>query len=81
MRYLGGPDLRYAHVVELLQYSTFDKVCVIAHKLEQQKKAYALKRNFPKSQPKSHPFSKGSSFWPPKPAVLIASAPGKNQTP
>jgi len=34
--YLGGLDPRYAHMVELQQYATFDEVCVLAHKVEQQ---------------------------------------------
>jgi len=28
VRYLGGLDPRYAYVVELQQYTTFDEVCV-----------------------------------------------------
>jgi len=39
VRYLGVLDPRYANVVELQAYSTFDEVCVLAHKVEQQKKA------------------------------------------
>ena len=35
VKYLGGCDPRYAHVVELQQYSTLDEVCVVAHKVEQ----------------------------------------------
>jgi len=38
VRYLGGLDPRYANVIELQQYSTFNEVCVLANKVEQQKK-------------------------------------------
>ena len=34
VRYLVGLNPKYASVVELQQYSTFDKVCVLAHKVE-----------------------------------------------
>ena len=34
VRYLRGLDPRYTNVVELQQYSTFDEVCVLAHKVE-----------------------------------------------
>ena len=34
MRSLSGLDLSYAHVVELQQYSSFDDVCVLAHRVE-----------------------------------------------
>ena len=39
VRYLGGLDTRYANVVDLKAYTTFDEVCVLTHKVEQQKKA------------------------------------------
>jgi len=38
VRYLGGLAPKYATVVELQQYTTFDEVCVLAHKMEQQRK-------------------------------------------
>ena len=34
VRYLGGLDPNYANVVELQQYTTFDDVCVLSHKVE-----------------------------------------------
>jgi len=37
--YLAGLDARYSNVVELQSYASFDDVCVLAHKVEQQKKA------------------------------------------
>jgi len=33
VRYLGGLDPQYAHVVELQSYIAFDEVCVLAHKV------------------------------------------------
>ena len=39
IRYLGGLDTRYANLVDLQAYTSFDAVCVVAHKVEQQKKA------------------------------------------
>jgi len=39
VRYLGGLDPKYTDVVDLQAYITFDEVCVLAHKLEQQNKA------------------------------------------
>jgi len=38
VRYLGGHDPKYCSIVELEQYATFDKVRVLAHKVEQQSK-------------------------------------------
>ena len=35
VRYLGELNPRYAHIVELQQYTTFDEVCVLAHKVKQ----------------------------------------------
>jgi len=35
LRYLGGLEPKYANLVELQQYITFDVVCVLAHKVEQ----------------------------------------------
>ena len=75
VRYLGGVDPSDAHVVELQQYSTFDEVCVLAHKVEQQRKAKLHKRDLPKPFPKSQPFNRGSSYPAPKPSVPIPSTP------
>jgi len=38
VRYLGRLDPRYSNVVELQCYASFDDVCMLAHKVEQQKK-------------------------------------------
>jgi len=35
VRYLGGLDPRYANVVDLQAYTSFDEVCVLTHKVEQ----------------------------------------------
>jgi len=37
--YLGGLDPKIANVVKLQAYTTFDEVCVLAHKVEQQRKS------------------------------------------
>ena len=46
VRYLGGLDLKYTNVVELQQYSTFNEVCILAHKVEQKKKSQPFKCEF-----------------------------------
>jgi len=33
VRHLGGLDLRYANIVDLQAYTSFDEVCVLAHKV------------------------------------------------
>ena len=72
VRYLGGLDAKYAHVVELQPYTTFDEVCVLAHKVETQVKSRPHKRDLVKSLPEEQPFNKGSPTIPqkPKPHVL-----------
>ena len=52
VRYLGGLDSKYNQVVELQCYTTFDEVCVLAHKVEAQMKARSYKRDFAKPLPK-----------------------------
>ena len=81
VRYLGGLDPKYAHVVELQAYSTFDDVCLLAHKVETQFKTRPYKREFSKPFPKGPPFNKGSSSLPPKPAPSSNSLPTKSQAP
>jgi len=34
VRYLSGLETKYSNVVEPQQYTTFDEVCVLAHKIE-----------------------------------------------
>jgi len=36
VRYLGGLHSQYSNVVELEQYTTFDEVRILPHKVEQQ---------------------------------------------
>jgi len=48
IRYLGGLEPKYANVVELQQFITFDEVCVLAHKVEQQRRWKLLWQEYPK---------------------------------
>ena len=48
VRYLGGLEPAYLNITELQQYSTFDEVCVLAHKVEQQRRRQNQKCEFPK---------------------------------
>ena len=48
VRYLGGLSPKYSQVVELQAYTTFDDVCLLAHKVENQFKTGAAKREYPK---------------------------------
>ena len=81
VRYLGGLDPKYSHVVELQSYTTFDEVCVLAHKVETQVKSRSHKRDFAKSLPEEQPFNKGSPSILPKPIAPSPSYPQKNQAP
>ena len=67
VRYLGGLDPKYAHVVDLQAFTTFDEVCVLAHKVEQQMKNQPIKRDFLKPLPTSPPCHEENSFQPSKP--------------
>ena len=81
VRYLGGLESKYAHVVELQLCTNFDEVCVLAHKMETQMKNRPLKREFPKPLPKGQPFNKGSSSYPTKPVAPFTPNPQMNQAP
>jgi len=81
VRYLGGLDPKCAQVVELQSFSTFDEVCVLAHKVETQIKSHPIKRDFSKPLPKGRPFNKGSPSYPPKPINTPPSFAQKNQAP
>jgi len=64
VRYLGGLDPRIANVVELQACTTFDEVCVVAHKVEQQRKSRMNVRDSfkPFSAPnRGQPLNKGST--------------------
>jgi len=47
VRYLSGLHQRYAHVVELQKYSSFDDVCVLGYRAEQQKNSKPFKKDLP----------------------------------
>ena len=80
VKYLSGLDPRYAHVVKLQQYSSFDDVCVLAHRVKQQKKSKPFKKDLPKPPlPKSSPFNKGSFQPPSKPTTLFSTPPQRTQ--
>jgi len=56
VRYSGGPDPRYANVIDLQAYTSFDKVCVLAHKVgQQQKNKQHLRHEFQSPHPMSKP--------------------------
>jgi len=84
VRYLGGLDPRYANVVDLQAYSTFDEVCVLADKVEQQRKHKPLpEHENPKPPPHEQTFNKGSSSSPSflQPTASTSLAPQKSQSP
>ena len=61
VRYLGGLEIRYSNVVELQAYTTFYEVCVLAHKVQQQKKArQTFKPSNLKPLNRNQPFNKRS---------------------
>jgi len=74
VRYIGGLDLKYANVIELQQYTTFDEVCVLAYKVEQQMKAKPYKRDVPRTLPRNQPLNKGSSTFTPAPKPTAQSS-------
>jgi len=49
VRYLGGLNPKYVNIVELQQFSTFDEVSVLAHKVEQQRRRNPFGLEYPKS--------------------------------
>ena len=55
VRYLGGLEPRYANIVDLQAYSCFDEVCVLAHKVEQQRKSKPLPKHENPNRPPQHP--------------------------
>jgi len=79
---LGGLDPRYANVVDLQAYTPFDEVCVLAHKVEQQKKSKPPSRHeIQNPSPHEQTLNKGSSSYAPKPTASLSPSPQKNQTP
>ena len=81
VRYLGGLDPKYAHVVELQAYTTFDDVCLLAHKVETQLKTRPYKKDYSKSLPEAQPFNKGSPTITPKTEAPFLSHPQRTQAP
>ena len=88
VRYLGGLDPRYANVVKLQAYTTFNEVCVLVYKVEQKKIAKQPPNpQNPKAFSRNQPFSKGCSnpfFKAPNPSPSFPqriSAPQKIQIP
>jgi len=53
---LSGLDPKYSYVVELHQSTTFEDICVLANRAEQQMKTKVAKRTSPK------PFSQKPTF-------------------
>jgi len=81
-RYLEGLDPRYSNVVKLQAYTTFDEVCVLARKVEQQKKArQSFKPQNPKPYTWNQLFNKGSSNPIFKPQNPSPSFPQRTPTP
>jgi len=84
VRYLGGFDPRIANVVELQAYTTFDEICILAHKVEQQRKSRMFVRDSFKPYPVPNygqPLNKGSTTPQPKPSTPFPTNPQKNQAP
>ena len=77
VRYLGGLEPGYAIVVELQQYFTFDEVCVLAHKVEQQRKSRPIKRTCRNLQPKTDLSTRGVPFHHLKATTLPPFGPQK----
>jgi len=46
IRYLGGLDPRYANIIKLQQYTMFREVCILAHKVEEQRRLNLTKETF-----------------------------------
>jgi len=81
VRYLGGLEPKYSNVIELQQFTTFDEVCVLAHKVEQQKKRQPVKRDFPKPPIRSSPLNKGSATQTQRTPATNTPYPQRTQAP
>jgi len=76
---LGDLYHSHANVVDLQAHTSFDEVCVLAHKVEQQKKVkQPPKHESPKPPPYDQSVNKGSPLLPLNPP--IPPIPQKNQT-
>jgi len=80
---LGGLDPKHSNVIELQQYTTFDEVYVLAHKVEQQRRNKPIKRDFPKPPICTSPLNKWSLNFPPRsyPQNPSSPIPQRTQTP
>jgi len=66
----------------LQAYTSFDEVCVLAHKVEQQKKSKPPSQHeIPNPSPHEQTLNKGSSSYAPRPMASLSHSPQKNQTP
>jgi len=74
VRFLGGLNDSIKNVMELQHYTTVDKVCSLAHKVELQNKA-KLKKEPPKPPQRAYPFDKGSFSHTPKPTNAPTALP------
>ena len=81
VRYLGGLDPKYSNVIELQQYTTFDEVCVLAHKVEQQRRRQPMTREFSKPPNRSSPINKGSTTQPQRNPATNTPYPQRTQAP
>jgi len=59
VRYLGGLVPKYSDIVELHQFTTFDEVFVLAHKVQQQRKKQPFRHEFPKPPNHNPPCKRG----------------------
>ena len=46
VRHLGGNEPKYANAVEFQQFTTFDEVCVLTHKVEQQRRRKPFRHGY-----------------------------------
>jgi len=65
---LGGLDPKYANVVGFQQYSNFDELCVLAHKVEKKRNSNLSNVSF-KALTLDPAFDKGSFNPPSKPMI------------
>ena len=75
---MGGLDPTYAHVIELQHYSKFDEVCVLSHKVKQQKKFESSIEKFSSPHARAN-LLQGELFPPPKSIASPSSTIQKNQ--
>jgi len=52
IRYLGALEPKYANMVKLQQFTSFDEVSVLAHKVEQPRRRKLFRQEYPKPSQK-----------------------------